>query len=208
MSTQSNNNLASNDSIKKTVSSLTNNNFNPVLVDTKEEALKKIIELIPEGSSVNNGASKTLQEIGYLDLLKKKDHNWDNLHETVLEEKDPVKQEHLRKLSTISDFYLGSAHALTENGEILIASNTGSQLPHLVFTSQNIILVVGAQKIVKNLDDAFKRLNDVVIPQEDERMKGVYGVGTTHAKTLILHKENPMMGRKIQVIIVNEKLGF
>lgn len=203
-----NNTLASEESISKTIDALSKNNFNPILATSREEALKKIIELIPEGSSINNGTSKTLQEIGYVELLKKKDHNWDNLHETVLEEKDPEKQSHLRKLSTISDFYLGSAHAVTENGEIMVASNTGSQLPHLVFTSPNIILVVGAQKIVKNLDAAFKRLNDVVIPQEDERMKGVYGVGTTHAKTLILHKENPMMGRKIQVIIVKEKLGF
>lgn len=200
--------LASEDSIQATINSLNGNGFFPSVVDSKETALKEIIKLIPEGSSINNGTSKTLKEVGFVDLLKEGGHNWDNLHETVLEEKDPVKQSHLRKLATISDFYLGSAHAVTENGEILIASNTGSQLPHLVFTSQNIILVVGTQKIVKNLDEAFKRLNEVVIPQEDERMKGVYGVGTTHAKSLILHKENPMMGRKIHVILVKEKLGF
>ncbi len=200
--------LASETSIKKTIESLSKNGFIPTVADSEKEALAEIIKLIPEGSSINNGTSKTLQEIGFVDLLKAGDHSWENLHETILEEKDPKKQAHLRKLSTISDFYLGSAHALTENGEILIASNTGSQLPHLVFTSQNIILVVGAQKITKNLDDAFKRLNEVVIPQENERMMGVYGVGTTHAKTLILHKENPMMGRKIYVILVKESLGF
>jgi len=207
MSTQTNT-VANEESIKKTISSLSENGFLPIEVDSKEEALKKIIELIPEGASVNNGTSKTLQEIGFVELLKAGDHNWDNLHEAVLKETDPVKQSHLRKLSTISDFYLGSAHAITEDGQILIASNTGSQLPHLVFTSQNIILVVGAQKITENLDGAFKRLEEVVIPLEDERMMGVYGVGTTHAKSLILHKENPMMGRKIYVIIVKEKLGF
>jgi hypothetical protein len=61
---------------------------------------------------------------------------------------------------------------------------------------------------VPTLADAFKRIDEHVVPLEDVRMKGVYGFGTTHAKTLILHKENPMMGRKVRVIIVNESLGF
>jgi len=202
------NQLADNSVVSETVNSLKANGFHPLVVNTKEDAFKKIQELIPNDASVMNGTSATLREIGYVDHLKEGKHNWNNLHEKVLAEKDPEKQSKLRKHSVISDFYLGSAHAVTEKGEILIASNTGSQLPHLVFTSQNIILVIGAQKIVANLDGAFKRLNEHVMPLEDERMKGVYGVGTTHAKTLILHKENPMMGRQIYVIIVNEKLGF
>lgn len=200
--------LADNTQVQKTINSLKANGFLPILVNSKEEALEKIQEMIPDNASVMNGTSATLREIGYIDYLKEGGHKWNNLHEKVLAELDPEKQAKLRKTSVISDFYLGSAHAVTENGEILIASNTGSQLPHLVYTSQNIIFVVGAQKIVSNIDEAFKRLNEHVIPLENERMKGVYGVGTTHAKTLILHKENPMMGRQIYVVIVNEKLGF
>ncbi len=202
------NQLADNSVVLKTINSLKANGFLPLLVNSKEEAFEKIQEVIPDDASVMNGTSATLKEIGYIEYLKEGGHKWNNLHEKVLAELDPEKQAKLRKTSVISDFYLGSAHAVTENGEILIASNTGSQLPHLVYTSQNIIFVVGAQKIVSDIDEAFKRLNEHVIPLENERMKGVYGVGTTHAKTLILHKENPMMGRKIYVIVVNEKLGF
>ena len=202
------NQLADNSAVSQTVNSLKANGFLPMVVDSKEEAFEKIQDLIPSDASVMNGTSATLREIGYIDYLKEGQHKWNNLHEKVLAELDPEKQSKLRKTSVISDFYLGSAHAVTQKGEILIASNTGSQLPHLVFTSQNIIFVVGAQKIVSDIDEAFKRLEEHVMPLEDERMKGVYGVGTTHAKTLILHKENPMMGRKIYVIIVNEKLGF
>ncbi len=200
--------LADNTQVQKTINSLKANGFLPILVNSKEEAFEKIQEMIPDNASVMNGTSATLREIGYIDYLKEGGHKWNNLHEKVLAELDPEKQAKLRKTSVISDYYLGSAHAVTENGEILIASNTGSQLPHLVYTSQNIIFVVGAQKIVSNIDEAFKRLKEHVIPLENERMKGVYGVGTTHAKTLILHKENPMMGRQIYVVIVNEKLGF
>ncbi len=213
ISAQTNNNknfneLADNSKVLKTVESLKENGFLPILVNSKEEAFEKIQELIPDDASVMNGTSATLREIGYIEYLKQGGHKWNNLHEKVLAELDPEKQAKLRKTSVISDFYLGSAHAVTQNGEILIASNTGSQLPHLVYTSQNIIFVVGAQKIVENLDEAFQRLDEHVIPLENERMMGVYGVGTTHAKTLILHKENPMMGRQIYVILVNEKLGF
>ncbi len=92
----------------------------------------------------------------------------------------------------------------------MVASASGSQLPHLAFTSPNIILVVGEQKIVTDIPAGFKRIDDVIVPQEDVRMKSVYGPqsGTLHAKTLILHKEHPAMGRKVHVIFVNEKLGF
>ena len=69
------------------------------------------------------------------------------------------KESSLRKQSALSDYYLGSVHALlSETGELVIASNSGSQLPHLVFTSPNIILVVGTQKITSTLDEAIKHL--------------------------------------------------
>jgi L-lactate utilization protein LutB len=201
-------NVASQKSINATVASLKANGFLPEVVETKEAALAKIIELIPEGSSIMNGSSVTLQEIGFIDHLKDGGHKWNNLHETILAETDQQKQLLLRRQSVVSDYYAGSAHAVTETGEIMVASNTGSQLPHLVYTSPNIVIVIGAQKIVPSLDEAFKRLETHVIPLEDERMKKAYGVGTTHAKTLILHKENPFMGRKIHVVIVNEVLGY
>jgi L-lactate utilization protein LutC len=200
--------LATKDSMDKTSTALRNNNFEPIQVATKEEALEKIKELIPEGASVMNGASETLREIGYIDLLKSSSHKWHNLHDSILAESDQTKQAELRRQSVLSDFYLGSAHALTEAGEIVVASNSGSQLPHIAFTSPNVVLVIGGQKIVPDLMSAFRRIDEYVVPLEDVRMKGVYGYGTMHAKTLILHKENPAMKRKVYVIIVNESLGF
>jgi hypothetical protein len=89
-----------------------------------------------------------------------------------------------------------------------VASNSGSQLPHLAFTSQNLILVVGAQKIVPTLADAFDRLEKHVVPLEDERMQKAMGMGTYASKVLIINKEQPFMGRKSHIILVNEKLGF
>lgn len=202
------NTVADQETITKTKEALEENNFQAIEVATKEEALAKIQQLIPEGATVMNGASKTLEAIGFIDLLKEKNHPWRNLHDGILEEKDEAKQAQLRKESVLSDFYLGSVHALTQTGELLIASNTGSQLSHLVYTSPNIILVVGTNKIVPTLADAFNRVHAHVIPLEDGRMKEVYGFGTLHAKTLVLHKENPALGRNVTVIIVKENLGF
>src|SRR5262245_10972394 len=143
--------IASRESIDKTIVSLKDHGVDAEFVDTKEDALGKIKEIITVGASVMNGSSKTLEEIGFIELLKSDKHPWNNLHGEILAEQDPAKQAALRKHSVISDFYLGSVHAVSETGEMIIASNTGSQLPHIVFTSPNIIFVIGAQKIVPTL---------------------------------------------------------
>lgn len=200
--------LATRTTIKNAETNLAPRNIVPHVVATRADALSKIRELIPAGASVQNGASRTLEEIGYIDYLKAGEHGWNNVHEAILAEKDPIRQGELRKQATMSDYYLGSVHALTEAGELVIASNTGSQMPNIVFNSPNLIFVVGGQKIVPTLADAFKRLDEYVIPLEDARMMKAYGMHTQKSKTVIFHKEHPMMGRTVHVILVNEKLGF
>jgi L-lactate utilization protein LutB len=202
------NELASKEAVLETSQKLQSRGIEVISVNTKQEALDKIKELIPSGASVMNGASATLQEIGFIDYLKSNQHPLNNLHAGIVAETDLAKQSELRKQALLSDYYLGSVHALAQTGEILIASNTGSQLPHIAFSSNNIIFVVGTNKITPNFEEAMNRLHKEVIPKEDERMKGVYGVGTTLNKLLVLYGENPMMGRKVKLILVNEVLGF
>lgn len=202
------NQLASIESIEKTIKELKSHNIEAILVDTKEAALTKIKELIPSGASVMNGSSVTLEEIGYIDYLKAGKHGWNNLHEAIVMEKDPSKQANLRKQAALSDYYLGSVHALSQTGEFVIASNTGSQLTHIVFTSSNLIFVVGAQKIVETLADAFKRLDDYVVPLEDKHMMEKYNVHTYPNKIVVFKGEHLKMGRKVQMLIVHESLGF
>lgn len=182
--------------------------FLPEIVKTGADALARIKELIPAEASVMNGSSKTLEEIGFVEYLKSGAHGWNNLHANILAEKDPERQKELRKQSVISDYYFGSAHAVTEEGELVISSNSGSQMPHLAYTSANIILVVSTQKIVPTLSDAFERIEKHIMPLEDTSIQKKYGVHTMRAKTLILHRENPMLGRKVRIILVNENLGF
>ncbi len=170
--------------------------------------MAKIKALIPPGASVMNGSSVTLEQIGFVDYLKDGQHGWNNLHEEILAEKDPQKQMALRKEAVSSDYYLGSVHALSQTGEFIVASNSGSQLPHIVYTSPNLIFVVGAQKIVANLDEGMKRLHEYVISLEDNHMMQKYNVHTFPSKIVIFNRESPFSQRKVKVIIVNEALGF
>lgn len=200
--------LATEEVVETVKKALTERGFLPETVPTGADTLARIKELIPVGASVMNGSSRTLEEIGFVDYLQGGTHSWNNLHEGILAEKDLAKQKGLRLQSVFSDYYLGSANAITENGEIVIVSNTGSQMPHVVFTSPNIILVISTQKIVLTLPEAFERIEKHIMPLEDASIQKKYGVHTMHAKTVILHRENPMMGRKVHIILVNEKLGF
>lgn len=200
--------LADTKTIKKTIDVLAKRGIEGVVVGNGAEALEKVKSLIPKGVSVMNGSSRTLEEIGLVDYLKSGDHGWKNLQQEILAEIDPVKQSLLRKQAVLSDYYLGSVHAVAETGQLVIASNSGSQLPHIVFTSSNLIFVVGAQKISSSLDAALKRVREYVLPLEDKRMKEVGMGGSAISKLLIFEREPVFMGRKVYIVFVNEKLGF
>jgi L-lactate utilization protein LutC len=153
------------------------------------------------------GSSRTLEEIGFVDLLKSGKHPWKNWKDIILAEKDETKQMELRRKSVSSEYFLGSIHAIAETGEAVIASNSGSQLPSYTYTSKNVIWIVGTQKIVPTLEDALKRVREYVFPLEDKRMKSLGYPGSNISKLLIFQKEI-VPGRKITLLLVNEKLGF
>lgn len=193
--------------IKQTMAAVNARGIISELVNTKEDALKRLSELIPPKAEIMTAGSTTLEEIGFINLLKSGKHQWKNIKDELLAEKNESKQEELRKKSVTSKFFIGSVHAVTENGEILVASASGSQIPAYSFSSDNLIWIVGAQKIVPNLDEGFKRIRDYVFPLEDKRMKSVGYPGSTIGKILLFEREI-MPNRKITLIFVNEKLGF
>lgn len=199
--------LASKEAINRTMGSLKTRNINVELVATKEDALKKINKIIQPGREVMTGSSTTLDQIGFTEILKSGKHPWKNLKDQILSEKDPVKQMELRKKSATAEYFLGSVHAVAETGEILDVSASGSQIGSYAFSSDNVIWVVGTQKIVSTLEEGFKRIHEHVIPLEDRRMKSIGYPGTTIGKILIFEREINE-NRKINLIFVNEKLGF
>lgn len=199
--------LASREAVKKTMEAVKARGIKSELVENRVEALRRLKELIPSGSEVMTGSSTTLDEIGFIALLMSGKHLWRNLKDTLLAEKDPMKQSELRRRCVLSEYFLGSVHAIAETGELVVASASGSQLPAYVFTSPNVIWVAGTQKITPDLESAVKRVREHVFSLEDARMKRAGFSGSAIGKLLIFEREiDP--NRKITLIFVNEKLGF
>ncbi len=200
--------LANTSSIAKVANALEGKGYEVMVVKSGVDALQKIKELIPEGASVMNGSSVTLEQIGYKDYLVSGNHKWVDLHARVNAENDKEKRNKLRRESVLSDYYLGSVHALIENGEFIIASNTGSQLPHVVYTSPNLVFVVSTKKIVPTMEEGMRRLEEYVYPLEDTHLMGQYNVHTNLSKIVIFKAEAASSTRKIRFILVEENLGF
>ncbi|VVB89044.1 LUD domain protein [uncultured archaeon] len=199
--------LASKGTVEKTMKALKPRGINPEFVNTKEDALNRLKQLIPPGVEVMTAGSTTLDQIGFTDLLISGKHSWKNLKNEILAEKDPVKQTELRKKSVTADYMIGSVHAVVESGEVLVVNATGSSIPSFSFSSDNVIWIVGAQKIVPTVEEGFKRLREYCFPLEDKRMKSIGYPGSALGKFLLFEKEiNP--NRKVTLIFVNEKLGF
>jgi len=196
---------ADHEAIEKTIYALKQRGIHAELASDRSAALARLTELIPAGAELMTGASRTLEEIGFLETLKSNAHGWRNLKAEVLAEKDPAKQTELRLRSTLSEYFVGSVHAVTQEGEVVAASAGGSQLAAYAYGAKNVICVVGTQKIVRSLDDALARIREHSLPLEDRRMKSVGYPGSFVGKILIVEREDPR--HTANLIFVDEPLG-
>jgi len=112
----------------------------------------------------------------------------------------------MAKLGSSPEFVVGSVQAVTEDGQLLIASATGSQLSAEAYGGGKVIFVVGTQKIVKDTTEGLRRIYEYSYPLEDERAQKAYGMRSSVSKILIINKE--IMPDRITVILVKENLGF
>lgn len=196
--------------IDTTVTALKANGFESVVVENGEEAKAKALSLIPEGSEVMTMTSVTLDTIGLTEEINNPPAGGGKLNavKPKLYALDPNTQKREQKrMGAAPDFVIGSVHALTQDGKVLIASNTGSQLPAYSYGSDHVIWVVGAQKIAANLEEGMKRIEEYVLPLESERAHKAYGVpGSFISKILIMNRE--VTPGRITIIIVKESLGF
>lgn len=166
------NTIPSDSVIKDTAAAIEKRGMEVEIVGTGADAFARLQEIIPAGAAVMNGSSTTLTEIGYTDLLKTGKSGWNNLHKAILDEKDRAKQADLRRKSLVeADYFLASPNAVTRDGLVVAVDATGSRTGAFPFAAKKLLLVVGAQKIVPNLDEAFRRIREYVFPLEDERFK-------------------------------------
>jgi len=191
--------------VEETVRALNSRGFKAELVSDRNAALARVRSLIPEGAEVMTGSSKTLEEIGLVNLLSSGDHPWKNLKAEIVAEKDREKQMALRRNATFADYFLGSVHAITTKGAMVAGSASGSQLGAYAYGGKNLVIVAGTNKITEDLDEALLRLREHSTLLEDQRMKKLGFPGTFLSKILIYEGERQ---RNVHVILVNEKLGF
>lgn len=195
--------LASDDQIERTVKALEKNGIKAFVVASGEEAKKKLFELLPDRAEVFTSTSVTLDTLG---ISAEVDSRYNSVR-ARLARLDPKRDwREMVKMGAVPEYMVGSVHAVSETGSVVIGSATGSQLAGYAASAAKVIWVVGAQKIVQTLDDGIKRLYEYCLPLEDARALRVYGMNSSVNKILIIHKET-MPGR-ITMIIVKEKLGF
>lgn len=197
--------LAEDKSIQASLQSLEANGIEVSVVQTGADAKEMVSKMIPENSEVMTMTSVTLDLTGISQEINEGERYQSVRKMLTMMSKDKQGSQ-MQKMGAAPDWVVGSVHAVTEKGEIMIASATGSQLPAYVYGSRHVIWVVGSQKIVKDVQEGTRRIYEYVFPLENERAMNTYGVGSGVNKLLIINKE--VTPGRIHMIIVKEKLGF
>jgi acyl-CoA hydrolase len=199
--------VANNERIEKVVAALQANDFQPEIVETLEDAKQAVLGKIPAGKKVFTGTSATLIATGLDEALN--GAPYESVRDNFMKfYGQPDKALEMKQIGSAADVYVGSAHALTEDGKILIASASGSQIPALVYGAAEVILVVGAQKLAKDLADGVQRIEEHTVPLEDKRAQEAYGSGTNFSKLLVLNNGGGGAPNRFRVIIVKENVGY
>lgn len=197
--------LPDDEQIQRTIKALEANGIHAIVAESAEEAKRIFFEMVPEGAEVFLGASVTLETLGIKDEIDKSGR-FDALRPKMFAMDRATKAREIRKLGGAPDYAAGSVHAVTEDGQVLIASKTGSQLGPYASGAGKVIWVVGAQKLVKDFNEGMRRIQEYCYPLEEVHMQQLYKTGTSINKILIVNKE--FRPDRISMIIVKEKLGF
>lgn len=191
--------------IERTAAALEKNGMTAIIVDTAEQARKVVLDLVPHDAHVYTTTSRTLDDTGITAALNDSEQ-YHSIRKRVMKLDRATEMREIRKLQTTHDFVVGSVHAITESGNVLIASGSGSQLPTYAYGGEKVIWVVGAQKIVKDIDEGLDRLEQYSLPLESRRMQALVGRNSSLNKILIVKKEGT--AGRITVVLVKENLGF
>src|SRR5438477_9487471 len=197
--------VADEERVRRTTAALEANGINVLRAANAAEAKRIVLGLIPDGSEVYRGASQSLDVAGITDEIDKSGR-YESLRPRIFSMDRQTQADEIRRLSAAPDVMLGSVHAVTETGSLLAASMSGSQLGPYVAGAGRVIFVVGTQKIVSDLEDGLRRINEYAFPLEDARAQAAYGIRSAVNKVLIINRE--ITPGRITVVFVDEVLGF
>lgn len=197
--------LADETRIQRTVAALEGHGFTVLRAADGAAARRLVLSLIPEGAQVHHGASQTLEETGITEAIEHSGR-YDAVRPRIWSMDRKTQGDEIRRMTAAPDVMLGSVHAVTETGSLIAASNGGSQLGPYAASAGKVILVVGTQKIVGDLEEGLRRIDEYSFPLEDARAQAAYGIHSGVNKVLIMNRE--IAPDRITVVLVDELLGF
>ena len=196
--------LPDDETLAATVTALEEHGFSVEVVDTLAAARTAVLARIPAGSTVMTNTSVTLQETGIADAVND-GGPYESARNRMFALDFATQAQEMKAIGGQPDYTLGSVHAVTRDGTLVIASASGSQLASYAWGAANVIFVIGAQKLVPDLDTARRRINQHSLKLEDARAQAAYRQHSSIGKILEIHQELP--GR-IHIVLVRQPTGF
>jgi hypothetical protein len=190
--------------LASTVVALEEHGFSVEIVDDFGAARDAVLARIPRGSSVMTNTSVTLQETGITEAIND-GGPYDSVRNKLMALDFATQAQEMKVIGGTPDYALGSAHAVTHDGTLVIASASGSQLASYAWGATNVIFVIGAQKLVPTLEAARERIYEHSLKLEDARAIAAYGQNSFVGKILEIHQELP--GRS-HIVLIRQVVGF
>jgi len=197
--------LASDKQLDAAAAALERNGISSSVVASGEQARDAVSSIIPIGAEVFNNTSHTLESIGIAEDIERSGL-YQPLRPRLFQMDREMQAREMRQLAATPDYVVGSVHALTEEGSLLIASASGSQLGPLVSGAGHVILVIGGQKLVPDSATGLRRIYEYCFPLEDRRAREAYGVPSGVNNVLIINRV--ITPKRVHAILVGEPLGF
>jgi acyl-CoA hydrolase len=196
---------AEEDRVARTAAALETKGITVLRAPNSAEAKRIVLDLIPAASQVHQGASASLEAAGITEEIEKSGR-YKPLRPQLHSMDRATQADEIRRLSASPDVMLGSVHAITETGSLVVASASGSQIGPYASGARKVILLAGTQKIVPGLEDALRRVDEYAFPLEDARAQAAYGLHSGVNKVLIINRE--WAPGRITVVLCDEVLGF
>ena len=197
--------LASDERIEATARALETNGFATLVVATGDDVRRAVLDMVPPGAEVFTSASRTLETTGLASEINSSGR-YQAIRPRIGALDRRTHGREIQRLASSPDVVVGSVQAITERGQLVVASATGSQLASYASGAGRAIWVVGAQKLVRDLDEAMRRVEEYCLPLEDARARQAYGVGSGVNKVLVMNRE--LVPGRATVVLVKENLGF
>jgi acyl-CoA hydrolase len=196
--------LPDDEALSATITALEEHGFSVEVAGDFGAARQAVLARIPRGSSVMTNTSVTLQDTGIADAIND-GGPYESARNKMFALDFETQAQEMKAIGGQPDYALGSVHAITRDGTLVIASASGSQLASYAWGAANVIFVVGAQKLVPSLEAARERIYQHTLKLEDARAQAAYGQHSSVGKILEIHQELP--GR-IHIVLVRQPVGF